>query len=393
MAKIQDFRRSAITSMISSDVGRRSHMQYAAPETLDCIGENVKLDEKADLYSLGAILYSMLTGQPPFDANEPELLKAAIREQPVPKVSAAVLDCPVWLAAIVEQLLSKDAGARPYSATALQLALKEAQRRQNEGVGVLQHAAAGFSPLQMNVDRDEAEKVLGIKPKKKKRKKKDESFFEQAWVLLVGLVIAIAAVVWFLMPLSESALRSRAEALLESDKWIRWNDARDRYLTQLIERFPDSDNAEWAQEQIEWVDGREAERRMDRDERLGRNDDWTPAQVQYAEARDYERFGDLATARDKYQAIVRLFRKEDSDAPIVFLAGEGLARIRELSAGVGSLSQFLDEKLTEANEAYERARVADAKQILESIIELYSGNQEVAALVARAEQQLEELNN
>ncbi|HBE67165.1 MAG TPA: serine/threonine protein kinase, partial [Planctomycetaceae bacterium] len=110
-------------------------------------------------------------------------------------------------------------------------------------------------------------------------------------------------------------------------------------------------------------------------------------QIQYNDARDFERFGDLATAVDRYQAIVRLFRKEEADAAIVYLAAEGIERIGSQSDA--TLADFLESKLAEAQEAYDRARIKEAKKILESIIELYSSNQDVATLVARAEQMLE----
>ncbi|HBE67549.1 MAG TPA: hypothetical protein DDW52_05300, partial [Planctomycetaceae bacterium] len=259
VVKVQDWRRTAISSMITNDPNRRSQLQYTAPESLE--GD---ADEKSDLYALGAATYTMLTGRPPFDAHDPQELRRAIEQDSPEPVTASVFDCPVWLNAIVEQLLAKDPQQRHFSATALQLALKEAQRRQNEGVGVLQHATSGFSPLQMQVDRDEAEKVLGIKRKKKKKKRQsDENFLENAWVLVGGLILAVGAIAWFLWPLSESTLRSRSEALLASESSLDWNDARRDYLQQLVDRFPGTNSAEWAQEKIEWVEARNIERAME----------------------------------------------------------------------------------------------------------------------------------
>ena len=384
--KIGDWRRAAITSMISAGPPQREQLQYAAPESFD----GAVADEKSDLYALGAILVTMLTGHPPYDAPDTQTLIHRIQHDPIPNVSATVLDCPVWLNAIAEQLLAKDPRQRTFSATALQLALKEAQRRQSEGVGVLQHATAGFSPLKLKTDRDEAEKVLGIKPKKAK-KVSEESFLEQPWVLITALIMALCAAVWFMLPLSEKALRQRAETMLASQEWTEWNDARDGYLVELIDRFPEGSNAEWAAEKIEWVNGREAERRLERDERLGRRDDWTQAQIQYAEARKFERFGDLATAFDKYRAILRLFRGRADDQPILFLASEGIARIRQAGTQNNALQQLLFDKLAEAQAAYDRANLAQSKMILESILELYADNQEVAPLVEQAQQKLSEI--
>ena len=179
------------------------------------------------------------------------------------------MDCPVWFSAIVNQLLHKDPSQRHYSATALQLAFKEAERRQSEGVGVIQHATAGFSPLQLQADRQEAEKVLGIKPEKKKKRVEQEatSVFDQIWVLALGLIAAVGMVIWFLLPLSESALKSRAERLLppNTDKYLDWNRARDEQLTELLRRFPEGEHAQWAQQQLDWVDARDTERQLKRE--------------------------------------------------------------------------------------------------------------------------------
>lgn len=388
-AKIGDWRRDAITSMIGDGPPTKSQIQYSAPEVLN--GNTP--DEKADLYSLGAIMVNMLTGVAPFDDRNATALIAKIQQEPAQAVSSKVLDCPVWLNAIVEQLLSKDPRQRPFSATALQLAFKEAQRRQSEGVGVLQHVTSGFSPLQLKSDREEAEKVLGIKPKKKS-KRDDTVFYEKPWFLGVALIMAVGVAIWFMLPLGEETLRHRAEALLppQSEEWMDWNDARDGYLTGLVERFPEGKHAEWATEQINWVNAREAERRLDRDERLGRKDKWTQAQIQYAEARRYERFGDLATALDKFRAIIGLFKNNENNRAIVDLAAEGIARIRKKGLGPNELQKFLTQKMNEASAAYDRARITEAKLKWESIIELYSGNQEVAPLVDEAQARLDELS-
>ncbi len=386
--KIGDWRRDAITSMIGSGPPTKAQMQYSAPELL----EGGKPDEKSDLYSLGAVMYTLLTGQPPFSADKPGALVEQILTTTPPGVSSLVLDCPVWLNAIVEQLLAKDPKQRPFSATALQLAFKEAQRRQAEGVGVLQHVTSGFSPLQLKGDREEAEKVLGIKPKRR-RKPAESPFFERPWVLVLGLLLAIGATVWFMLPLGEDALRRKAEALLPpaTEEWMDWNEARDDYLQGIVERFPDSKHVEWATEQIGWINAREAERRLDRDERLGRRNGWSQAQVQYAEAREFERFGDSATAFDKYRAIVSLFRGKADNRPIVDLAQEGLLRIRQKGLGPNELQKFLTQKMNEAATAYDRARITEAKLKWESIVELYQGNQEVAPMVDEAQKRLQEL--
>ena len=219
IVKLADWRREAISSMLTTKLSLEQ-LQYSAPEVIRGEAKTAK----SDLYSLGAMMYCMLVGKPPFEGNDPDELKQRILSEPASSVAAQVFDCPVWLDAIIAQLLSKDPASRPYSARALLLAFAEAEKRQSQGVGVLQHATAGFSPLQMNVDRGEAEKVLGIKPKKKKKKKaQSDSVFENPLVLIVCLVAAIGGVTWFLWPPSEAQLVAEAKELLASEDYNDWN--------------------------------------------------------------------------------------------------------------------------------------------------------------------------
>lgn len=383
--KISDWRSDQISAMLNSPL-TIEQMQMTAPELL----EGQPVSEKSDLYSLGALMFTMLSGSPPFSAIDTSTLSYQIRQTVAPNVATIALDCPVWLSAIIDQLLAKDPQRRPFGFAALLLALREAEKRQSDGVGVLQHAIAGFSPLQLNVDRQEAEKLMGIKQSPKAKIPRETSIFESVWILVAGLLLAVVGIVWFMLPPSEAKLYKRSEQYLASEKWVDWNEARDIYLRQLIERFPDGPHADWAQEKISWVNAREAERRMERDERLGRKDGWTPAQIQFAEARGYERFGDNVSALEKFRAIQNLFADQAESQAIVFLAGEGIQRIRE-AGEEGSLQALLAKKMEQAQQAYDRAQIAAAKLTWEAIVELYSTNQQVTPIVQQAQQRLDEL--
>ena len=77
---------------------------YMAPE--QARGEQV--DHRADLFSLGCVLYQLVTGQRPFRGNDTRAVLSALATDvpPAPKqVNAAV---PVALSTLVELLLSKD---------------------------------------------------------------------------------------------------------------------------------------------------------------------------------------------------------------------------------------------------------------------------------------------
>ena len=94
--------------------------QFAPPEQLR--GE--PLDIRADIYAVGATLYYLLTGQPPFDARDlRELVSRVTSELPQsPRILRRGI--PAGLAAVVLQCLAKVPGERPKSYADLAAALR-----------------------------------------------------------------------------------------------------------------------------------------------------------------------------------------------------------------------------------------------------------------------------
>ncbi|MFL5350835.1 MAG: protein kinase domain-containing protein [Hyalangium sp.] len=91
--------------------------QYMSPE--QARGEVAQLDRRADVYSLGATLYALLTGQPPIPgANGLEVLSNIPTVEPSPPRSINP-DIPRDLEAIVLKCLEKDRSGRYDSARAL----------------------------------------------------------------------------------------------------------------------------------------------------------------------------------------------------------------------------------------------------------------------------------
>jgi hypothetical protein len=94
--------------------------QFAPPEQLK--GET--LDARADIYAVGATLYYLLTGRPPFDDTDLLALVTRIAADAPPSPRTITPSVPRSLAAIVLRCLAKDRAQRPASYAALHDALQ-----------------------------------------------------------------------------------------------------------------------------------------------------------------------------------------------------------------------------------------------------------------------------
>ncbi|MEZ4457495.1 MAG: serine/threonine-protein kinase [Gemmatimonadales bacterium] len=126
-ALLTDFGISLVTGRDSARVPGMAigTPQYLSPE--QALGEAV--DGRADVYSLGVVLYEMLSGRLPFEARTTAaLLSKQILEQP-PALEQVRPDLPAALVTATSHALAKAAGARP-TAEAFAAELAEAGTKQ-----------------------------------------------------------------------------------------------------------------------------------------------------------------------------------------------------------------------------------------------------------------------
>lgn len=105
---------------------------YMSPE--QCKGSG-NITDKADVYSLGVMMYRMLTGRPPFLADGSGAIMAMhIYEKPTP-IRELDPSIPEELAGLVSALLAKDAAERPPMAQVVQ-ALEQLRSLYSSAVGI-----------------------------------------------------------------------------------------------------------------------------------------------------------------------------------------------------------------------------------------------------------------
>jgi serine/threonine-protein kinase len=100
-------------------------LNYIAPEQ----GMRSQSDARSDIYSLGVVLYEMLTQRPPFEADTPLAVLMKHAHDPLPLPREINPDIPVPFERIVLKALAKDPDDRYQSAAAMAQALREAAQR------------------------------------------------------------------------------------------------------------------------------------------------------------------------------------------------------------------------------------------------------------------------
>ncbi len=98
---------------------------YMAPEQID---GSAPLDHRADIYSLGATLFELVAGKPPFHADSPMTVMTLALTAPLPSLRELVPTIPVALEMACTKMLSRELDRRMPSMTAVIEALEAIPR-------------------------------------------------------------------------------------------------------------------------------------------------------------------------------------------------------------------------------------------------------------------------
>ncbi|MBS1119052.1 MAG: serine/threonine protein kinase [Deltaproteobacteria bacterium] len=90
--------------------------RYMSPE--QCRSAT-QIDRRSDIYSLGCILFELVTGRTPFDGDLRQLVEQHQRAMP-PRANLFSPEVPNWLDELIAQMLAKDPDVRPQTMGAVQ---------------------------------------------------------------------------------------------------------------------------------------------------------------------------------------------------------------------------------------------------------------------------------
>ncbi|MCB0213010.1 MAG: SUMF1/EgtB/PvdO family nonheme iron enzyme, partial [Anaerolineae bacterium] len=94
--------------------------KYLSPEQ----AKGERPDERSDIYSLGVMLYEMVAGRPPFDADTTVAVLMKHVNEPIPDIRQIESNIPEALIRVIEKALDKDKNKRYQSALQMAVALK-----------------------------------------------------------------------------------------------------------------------------------------------------------------------------------------------------------------------------------------------------------------------------
>lgn len=349
---------------------------YMSPE--QCRGDR-NLSNKSDLYSLGIVLFELITGRKPFVAETTvDMFMKHVQETP-PRASRFVTDLPVWLDNLVLFLMEKDKDKRPLDAATVGRMLadieEKMQNQQSAGLEVAssrkKDRALGVSELDA-ADLEAARALKGGKAGKKKKKKKIP-LLQRQWVRAIPALVAVLAIigglVYFLQPPGQQAL---ADAVTKANAPETKIKAAEAYLAKY--GTTDDDTTKGVRKQLRETRGQQIEQVMDKryGSSLAKPTERTEADAYNAawSGMDLEQKGDLAAAQKVWTGL----RNREAEIKDDFLEGWGwfaddrIRQLREVDEKIRGLREQLKDM--EVNEKPWKFDATDPESLAKLAIRL-----------------------
>lgn len=381
--------------------------EYMSPEQ----AQGKRVTKKSDLYALGAVLYVMVTGRPPFSGRT--TLEVVQKHQygrfDPPK--SYVPEIPPWLDSLICELLEKDPEKRPPDAFVtsrrLQQLLARAEFTEREQT-VAMHDEGSYDGSATTVAADAAgpavvpesgpgpgtlmSSLMRADIEREKHGSWLSRLLDSTWVLvaLLGLII-LGGVLWYRSrQLTPEERFRQGVALLESDGETEWRRVRDLFFKPLLEEDPDI----WQERLAPHM------RRIhlyELQDALGltRKGRRRPTPADEAErllmlAWHAREAGDSPRAEQILEGLLALLENDPSRQETAELAQQMLDRLRQEAVDQKQRLEFVHHSLQRADELASQNQLTQARRIWSAVVALYSNDPEAAAYVEQARRHLEE---
>jgi formylglycine-generating enzyme required for sulfatase activity/tRNA A-37 threonylcarbamoyl transferase component Bud32 len=116
---------------------------YMSPEQ----AQGAAVDSRTDIYSLGVVLFEMITGRPPFEGDSAVAIMMKHVTEPVPDICEIDKNVPDGLVTVVQKALAKDPAQRFQTAAQMGAALRSADAALGAGSATILTPAPTAGPL------------------------------------------------------------------------------------------------------------------------------------------------------------------------------------------------------------------------------------------------------
>jgi hypothetical protein len=249
VVKIMDFGVAQIfaASRLTVTGGAIGTAEFMSPEQVT----GTRTDKRSDLYSLGAVLYTMIVGQPPFMGTTASDIMQKQRFGRFDPPKNYVPEIPSWLNDLVCQLLEKSPDKRPPDAFVTSKRLLEIVKKielHDTGDGALPgdvtraDVAARAKGVGATLVRD----LIRMEASAREPATVIERAFNNLWVLLTTLVLFLAGAGWLFFqsrvpnetPDGNSLANTEAERIIQSARW-RWRGGDSQSALMQLEALQD----------------------------------------------------------------------------------------------------------------------------------------------------------
>jgi serine/threonine protein kinase len=354
--------------------------EYMAPEQ----AKGEKANKRSDLYSLGAVMYVMLTGRPPFTGKTSMEVAHKLQFANFDMPSHYAPGIPARLEQAVCKLLEKKPDDRFQDALQVIRELEVIKSREDSrkahdatmdgdsltigntpptvAVGQLpEPAGPGSATFVRNYVREQFDR--------REQGTHVSRLLNNTWVMLGLLGFIIAGGFYFVRPANEltpQARFERGQQLIEQPD-PQWSVARREYFEPLLA------NAEWAGrvkpvlQQIEQMEANQALQKQTDRITFSRSE---PERL-LRKAKHLAEVGETEKARLVLQSVIHLLAGNKEFAPLLATAEQMINRLDEAAADAEDRQSFLAARMKYAAELQTDGKLKEARRIWQSIVDIY----------------------
>ncbi|MCA9076618.1 MAG: serine/threonine protein kinase [Planctomycetaceae bacterium] len=373
--------------------------EYMAPEQ----AEGKRANKQSDLYALGAVMYVMITGRPPFTGKAAIDIATKQKTGLFDSPRMIVPEIPYWLDEVICKCLEKKPDDRYPDAYVLSRRLEEIPRKVDlasasntatfeiDAPPDAETLAADATPGEREVGATLMRDLMRAQLEQEKTPTSTVAqLLDSVWVLAgLLLLLIVGGVVWFSQTqLTDQEKFDAGEALMQKGDRASMRKARDEYFKPLVEEDAETWEPKVA-DYLRQIELAEESRGFDRLSLRPLNQQSSSEIARIIRrARREREIGELSRALQTLRSLKTLLPETDVYLDFRLEIDERIDEInRELTT---NSREVLNQAVERAESMTEAGQIEDARYVWLSIVDLYDTDPHATEAVAQAKQWLEE---